>query len=138
MIAVVQQVFFGRGLRFIFSTHSKVPYILEEDGKTKSFDGDYRFVPGKDETIVEGPGYYVVSFGQMQYRFWDAVLHAVMLAWNVDLINKSTLNIVDEQVSKSVEHGMIMFRAILPVDDQKDWLEPPRRRVVEPEDGCTY
>ena len=139
MIAVVQQVFFERGLRFIFSTRSKVPYILKEDGKTKFFDGDYKFVPGKDETIVVGTAGYVVSFGEMLYRSWDAVLQCRRAGLDVGLINKSTLNIVDEQVRRSVLRGMITLRAILPVDDQKDWFEPlcPRRRVVESEDGCT-
>ena len=67
MIAIVQQVFFERGLRFIFSTRSKVPYILKEDGKTtdKFFDGGHKFVLGKDETIMEGTAGYVVSFGEM-------------------------------------------------------------------------
>jgi hypothetical protein len=140
MIAVVQQVFFERGLRFIFSTRSKVPYILKEDGKTKFFDGDYKFVPGKDETIVEGTAGYIVSFGEMLYRSWDAVLRCRQQGLDVGLINKPTLNIVDEQVSKSVQYGMIVFRATFLVDDQKDWLEPlcPRRRVVEPEDWCAY
>ena len=67
MIAIVQQVFFERGLRFIFSTRPKVPYILKEDGKTtdKFFDGGHKFVLGKDETIMEGTAGYVVSFGEM-------------------------------------------------------------------------
>ena len=124
MIAIVQQVFFEQGLRFIFSTRSKVPYILKEDGRAKFFDGDYKFVPRKDETIVEGTAGYIVSFGEMLYRSWDAVLQCRHAGWDVGLINKSTLNIVDEQVSKPVQHGIIVFRAVLPVDDQKDWLEP--------------
>ena len=42
MTAIVKYVFFERGLRFIFSTRSKVPYILKEDGKSKFFEGDYK------------------------------------------------------------------------------------------------
>lgn len=102
MIAVVKQVFFERGVRFIFSTRSKVPYILKEDGVTKFFDGDYKFVPGKDETIVEGTAGYVVSFGEMLYRSWDAVLRCRQQGLDVGLINKPTLNIVDEEVSNFV------------------------------------
>lgn len=98
MIAIVQRVFFERGLRFVFSTRSKVPYILKEDGKTKFFDGDYKFVPGKDETIVEGTAGYVVSFGEMLYRSLDAVLRCRQEGLDVGLINKPTLNIVDEEV----------------------------------------
>lgn len=97
MIAIVKQVFFERGVRFIFSTRSKVPYILKEDG-SKYFDGDYKFVPGKDEVIVEGKAGYVVTFGEMLYRSWDAVLRCRQEGLDVGLINKPTLNLVDEQV----------------------------------------
>lgn len=98
MIAIVQRVFFDRGLRFIFSTRSKVPYILKEDGKTRYFGDDYEFVPGKDETIVDGTAGYVVSYGEMLYRSWDAVLRCRQEGLDVGLINKPTLNLVDEQV----------------------------------------
>lgn len=98
MVAIVKRVFFERGLRFIFSTRSKVPYILKEDGKTKFFGDDYEFVPGKDEVIAEGKAGYVVSFGDMLYRSWDAVLRCRQQGLDVGLINKSSLNIVDEQV----------------------------------------
>lgn len=102
MVAVIERVFFERGLRFVFSTRSKVPYILKEDGKTRYFDGDYKFVPGKDETIVDGKAGYVVSFGEMLYRSWDAVLRCRELGLDVGLINKPTLNVVDENV-RSIE-----------------------------------
>jgi transketolase C-terminal domain/subunit len=98
MVAVVQRVFFERGLRFVFSTRSKVPYILKEDGKTKFFGDGYEFVPGKDEVIAEGTAGYVVSFGDMLYRSWDAVLRCREQGLNVGLINKPSLNVVDEQV----------------------------------------
>ena len=110
MIAIVQRVFFERGLRFIFSTRSKVPYILKEDGRSKFFDpkGDYKFEPGKDETIVEGTAGYVVSFGEMLYRSWDAVLRCRQDGLDVGLINKSTLNIVDEQVGRFTHCGKVV------------------------------
>jgi transketolase C-terminal domain/subunit len=98
MTAIVQRVFFERGLRFVFSTRSKVPYILKEDGKEKFFGPGYEFVPGKDEVIVDGKAGYVVSFGEMLYRSWDAVLKCRKEGLDVGLINKPTLNIVDEQV----------------------------------------
>ena len=98
MVAIVQRVFFERGLRFIFSTRSKVPWILKEDG-TRFFEGDYKFVPGKDEVIAEGKAGYVVSFGEMLYRSWDAVLRCREQGLDVGLINKPCLNVVDEQVS---------------------------------------
>ena len=98
MAAIVKHVFFERGLRFIFSTRSKVPYILKEDGKSKYFDRDYKFIPGKDEIIVEGKAGYVVSFGEMLYRSWDAVLRCREQGLDVGLINKPSLNVVDEKV----------------------------------------
>ena len=97
MTAVVNRVFFERGLRFIFSTRSKVPYILKEDG-SKFFDDDYKFIPGKDEIIAEGKAGYVVSFGELLYRSWDAVLRCREQGLDVGLINKPTLNVVDEEV----------------------------------------
>lgn len=97
MDAIVQRVFFERGLRFIFSTRSKVPWILKENG-TRFFEGDYNFVPGKDDVIVEGKAGYVVSFGEMLYRSWDAVLRCRQEGLDVGLINKPCLNVVDEQV----------------------------------------
>lgn len=100
MIAIIQRVFFERGVRFVFSTRSKVPWILKEDGKTRFFEGDYKFVPGKDEVIVEGTAGYVVSFGEMLYRSYDAVLRCRQEGLDVGLINKPTLNLVDEQVRR--------------------------------------
>ena len=98
MIAIVQRVFFERGLRFIFSTRSKVPWILKENDGTRFFDGDYNFVPGKDDVIAEGKAGYVVSFGEMLYRSWDAVLRCRQEGLDIGLINKPCLNVVDEQV----------------------------------------
>ncbi|KIK94800.1 hypothetical protein PAXRUDRAFT_827622 [Paxillus rubicundulus Ve08.2h10] len=120
MVAVVKRVFFERGLRFVFSTRSKVPYILKEDGKTKYFDGDYQFVPGKDETIVEGTAGYVVSFGEMLYRSWDAVLRCRQEGLDVGLINKPTLNIVDEQTL--VKIGSSPFVLVVESLNQKTGL----------------
>lgn len=97
MIAVIQRVFFERGLRFVFSTRSKVPWILKEDG-TKFFGENYKFVPGKDETIIDGKAGYVVTFGEMVYRSWDAVLRCRKEGIDVGLINKPTLNVIDEEV----------------------------------------
>ena len=103
MVAIVKTVFFNRGLRFIFSTRSKVPWILKEDG-TRFFEGDYQFVPGKDDIILEGTAGYVVSFGEMLYRSYDAVLRCRQNGLDVGLINKACLNVVDEQVNTSLSH----------------------------------
>jgi transketolase C-terminal domain/subunit len=100
MVAVVKAVFFQRGLRFIFSTRSKVPWILREDGK-RFFDDNYTFVPGKDDVILEGTAGYVISFGDMLHRSNDAVLRCRQEGLDVGLINKPTLNVVDEDVRSS-------------------------------------
>ncbi|KAI1797214.1 transketolase [Ganoderma leucocontextum] len=96
MTAIIQRVFFDKGIRFVFSTRAKVPWILKEDG-SKYFDESYEFVPGKDEVIAEGTAGYVVSYGDMLYRSWDAVLRCRQEGLNIGLINKPTLNLVDEQ-----------------------------------------
>jgi transketolase C-terminal domain/subunit len=102
MIAVIKRVFFDRGVRFVFSTRSKVPWVLKEDGKTKFFGDNYEFVPGKDEIIAEGKAGYVVSFGEMLYRSWDAVLRCRQLGLDVGLVNKPTLNVVDEETIRKI------------------------------------
>jgi len=71
-------------------------YLAAVEG-TKFFGDGYEFVPGKDETIVEGKAAYVVSFGEMLYRSWDAVLRCRQEGLDVGLINKPTLNLVYEQ-----------------------------------------
>jgi len=120
MVAIVKRVFFERGLRFIFSTRSKVPWILKEDGKTRFFEGDYQFVPGKDETIVDGKAGYVVSFGEMLYRSWDAVLRLRQEGLDVGLINKPCLNVVDEQTIGKI--GRSPFVLVVESFNQKTGL----------------
>jgi len=120
MVKVVESVFFNKGIRYIFSTRAKVPYILKEDGKTKFFGDDYQFVPGKDETIVEGTAGYVVAFGEMLYRSWDAVLRCRELGLDVGLINKPTLNVVDEDTIRKI--GLSPFVLVVESFNQKTGL----------------
>ena len=96
MKACVKSVFHNPGMRFIFSTRSKVPMILDESGN-EMFAGDYTFTPGKDEVIREGTAGYVVAFGDAVYRALDAVERLKQEGIDVGLINKSTLNVVDEE-----------------------------------------
>jgi len=119
MTKIVQKVFFQRGIRFVFSTRSKVPYILKADG-SKFFGDGYEFVPGKDETILEGSAGYIVTFGDMVYRSYDAVLRLRQEGLNVGLINKSTLNIVDEETTKKI--GSSPFVLIVETLSQKTGL----------------
>lgn len=119
MTAVVKRVFFDRGMRFVFSTRSKVPYLLKEDG-SRFFEGDYTFEPGKDEVIAEGTAGYVVSYGEMLYRAWDAVLRCRQEGLDVGLINKPTLNLVDEQSIRKI--GSSHFVLVVESLNQKTGL----------------
>jgi transketolase len=101
MTACVETIFPQPGLRFIFSTRSKVPNILDINGK-ECFGGDYKFVPGKDEIIREGTAGYIVSFGDALYRSVDAVERLKQEGLDVGLINKPTLNVIDEEMMAKI------------------------------------
>ncbi len=101
MKACVDSVFFDEGLRFIFSTRSKVPFILNSEGN-EFFGEGYTFTPGKDEVIREGSAGYIVSFGDGLYRSLDAVERLKEEGIDVGLINKPTLNVVDEETLAKV------------------------------------
>jgi len=101
MRAVVGKVFYDPGLRFIFSTRSKVPMILDENGNDY-FAGDYQFVSGKDEVIREGTDGYIVAFGESLYRALDAVERLKQEGIDVGLINKPTLSAIDEDMLQKV------------------------------------
>ena len=101
MDKVVRRVFFDHGMRFVFSIRSKLPLILNEQGKP--FYGEsYKFVPGKDELIRDGKDGFIVSFGDAIYRSLDAIERLKSLGHSVGLINKPTLNVVDEDMMKKI------------------------------------
>lgn len=110
-----------------FSTRAKVPYILKPDG-SKFFGDDYEFVIGKDETIVEGTAGYIVTFGDMLYRSYDAVLRLRQEGIDVGLINKSTLNIIDEETTKKI--GSSPFVLVTETLNQKTGVRPDRRPLA--------
>ena len=95
--ALLNKIFDDEGLRFVFSTRSAVPFIQNQGGQAL-FDGEYQFIPGKDEIIREGDQGYVVSYGEMLYRCLDAVDRLREEGLLVGLINKPTLNVVDEEM----------------------------------------
>jgi transketolase len=101
MKACLETIFFNPGLRFVFSTRSKVPAILDTNGKD-FFGGDYKFVSGKDEVIREGTQGYIVSFGEALYRSLDAVERLKQEGIDVGLINKPTLNAIDEEMMAKI------------------------------------
>ena len=111
--AVLEKVFTDEGLRFVFSTRSATPYILNENGKP-FYHADYRFIPGKDETIREGDAGTIVSYGEMLYRCLDVVERLKSEGVRVALVNKPTLNVVDEDMLKKIAGG----RFVLVVETQ--------------------
>jgi transketolase len=100
--ACVKRIFKDPGLRFVFSTRAPVPDILGEDGKPL-YQGK-PFEPGKDHIVRAAPagGGYVVSMGETVYRALDAVLRLQEQGVQVGLINKSTLNVVDADMMKTL------------------------------------
>lgn len=108
MRACLETIFFNPGLRFVFSTRSKVPAILNTDGQ-EYFGGDYKFVSGKDEIIREGTQGYIVSFGETLYRALDAVERLKQEGIDIGLINKPTLNVIDEQMMVKIGHSPMVL-----------------------------
>jgi len=94
--ALVERIWDDEGVRYVFTTRSKVPFIQKPDG-AKLYGEGYTFTPGKDEIIREGSAGYVVSYGELLYRALDAVERARAAGIDVGLINKPTLNVVDEE-----------------------------------------
>jgi transketolase C-terminal domain/subunit len=79
-----------------------VPDILGADGKPL-YQGK-PFEPGKDHIVRQAPagGGYVVAFGETVYRALDAVLRLQDQGIKVGLINKPTLNVVDQQMMRTL------------------------------------
>ena len=119
MKAMLKAVFNDSGLRFVYSTRSATPWILDEQGG-KLYDGDYTFVPGRDEVIREGSAGYVVSYGEMVYRALDAVTQLKAEGIDVGLINKPTLNVVDEEMMTKI--GSTGFVLVIETQNQKTGL----------------
>jgi len=99
--AVLARIFNDPGLRFVFSTRSATPYILDSAGQPL-YENNYAFIPGKDDVIREGRQGYVISYGEMLYRCLDAVDRLRSEGLDIGLINKPTLNIVDEDMLAKV------------------------------------
>merc|ERR1719498_1249941 len=98
---LVEKVFWDKGMRFIFSLRSKVPQLLNEEGKPYYTEA-YSFVPGKDEILLEGTDGYIVAFGDALYRANDAAQRLRLSGINVGLVNKPTLNVLDEETTTKI------------------------------------
>jgi transketolase C-terminal domain/subunit len=96
--ACVRRIFHDPGLRFLFSTRATVPDILDTEGKPLYLNQP--FEPGKDHlvrTAPEGSG-YVVALGETVYRSLDAIIGLQDEGLRVNLVNKSTANVVDRDM----------------------------------------
>jgi len=120
MTAIVKKVFWDMGLRFVFSTRSKVPNILKEGTQDPYFGGDYEFMPGKDEFIRRGSLGTVICFGEIVHRALDAVDRLREEGFDVGLVNKSTLNVVDEEAM--AQYGKQKFVLVVESLNQKTGL----------------
>ena len=100
--ACVRRIFNDPGLRFLFSTRSTVPDLLTEDGKPL-YQGR-AFEPGKDDVIrpAKAGGGYVVAVGETVYRALDAVIGLRDQGVEVGLVNKATLNVVDQSMMQTL------------------------------------
>lgn len=108
--AVLERIWDEPGLRFLFTNRAALPDILKADGKPLYGDG-YRFEPGRDEVVREGKAGYVVSFGETLYRALDAVERLREKGLDVGLVNKPTLNVVDEDMLRKVGSTGFVFVA---------------------------
>jgi transketolase len=115
MKAVVKKVFKDSGLRFVFSTRSKTPLILDNKGK-EFYGSSYNFVPGRDEVIREGSEGYIVSYGDCLYRSLDAVEKLRKKGRRVGLVNKVSLNVIDEKMMKKLSKA----KFVLVVESQNE------------------
>lgn len=117
--AMLNTIFEDKGLRFVFSTRSATPFLLTESG-AKLYDEGYSFAPGKDEVVREGSDGYIVTYGEMTYRCLDAVEQLKKEGLNIGLINKPTLNVVDEDMM--VKLGASPFVLVIETQNTKTGL----------------
>jgi transketolase C-terminal domain/subunit/transketolase N-terminal domain/subunit len=116
---VIKTIFHDQGLRFIFSTRSATPFILDTEGK-KLYSEGYRFVPGKDEIVRQGTAGYIVSYGEMLYRCLDVVEQLKVEGINIGLINKPTLNTIDMEMLTTL--GASPFVLVVETQNEKTGL----------------
>ncbi|MEX1327525.1 MAG: transketolase C-terminal domain-containing protein [Desulfobacterales bacterium] len=116
---VVTTVFNDEGLKFIFSTRSATPFILNEN-EEPLHGNDYTFVPGKDEIVRKGEAGYIISYGEMLYRCLDVVEQLKAEGIDVGLINKPTLNTLDSDMLEIV--GKSPFALVIETQNSKTGL----------------
>ncbi len=116
---LLKKIFTDAGLRFVFSTRSATPFIFTEAGE-RLYGDNYSFVPGKDEVIREGNDGVIVTYGEMVYRCLDAVEQLKTEGINIGLMNKPTLNVIDEEMVERV--GQSPFALVVESQNTKTGL----------------
>ena len=101
MDAVIKRIFHDHGIRFVFSNRSKTPTILDENGQDYYGEG-YEFTPRVDEVIRDGDAGWIVSYGDMLHRCLHVVEEFKEKEIRIGLINKVTLNAVDEEMMERI------------------------------------
>jgi len=96
---MMDKVFWDKGIRMVFSLRSKVPQLLDEERKP-FFTEDYVFTTGKDDELLSGTDGYVVAVADAVWRANDAVQRLRREGLHVGLICKSTLNMMDQALTK--------------------------------------
>jgi len=117
--AMLTKIYHDSGLRFVFSTRSATPYILDEEGN-RLFGNGYTFTPDKDEVIREGDQGYIISYGEMLYRCLHVVEQLKAEGIHVGLINKPVLNVVDEEMLATA--GNSPFALVVETQNMKTGL----------------
>ncbi|CAE7778796.1 Tktl2 [Symbiodinium sp. CCMP2592] len=112
---LVEAIFWKEGLRFVYTTRSKVPEILCEHGQPFYGEG-YAIKLGTDDIIIGGDTCdgYIVSYGDGLYRSFDAVQRLRHLGINIGLVNKWHVNAVDDRVMSIIGRS----RFVLVVESQ--------------------
>ena len=101
MDAVIKRIFHDHGIRFVFSNRSKTPAIFDENGQDYYGSG-YEFTPGVDEVIRDGEAGWIISYGDMLHRCLHVVEEFRESGVKIGLINKVTLNAVDEEMMQRI------------------------------------
>ena len=101
MDAVIKRIFHDHGIRFVFSNRSKTPAIFDENGQDYYGEG-YEFTPRVDEVIRDGDAGWIVSYGDMLHRCLHVVEEFREKGIRIGLINKVTLNAVDEEMMERI------------------------------------
>jgi len=100
---LVETVFWMKGLRFIYTTRSKVPELLDEQGHAV-YGPEHVLELGSDDIILGGESCdgYIISYGDALYRSMDAAQRLRRMGMNVGLVNKWHVSVVDERTMKII------------------------------------